>query len=260
MKNAYQYQRFTTPSGAWILLGLAMIGSSSSVFAQAAEETGTEPRRVYTAQLTPLNPSVSAAKASVRIIVEGNRAGIYIEGSGFTPNTIHLQHIHLGSSCPTQTADKNGDGFVDAIEAHRVTGPAVVPLSLNPVRSIIEGITTPPTGTTQDHLGNIASQSSYPASSYDGQFTYIASIPIQALDRALTQGVRMMPVPEPTPSPSSPREHTRVNLEKKVIMIHGLGTQTPLPNTVQSIPNLTPAQSLPIACGQITEAIESPHS
>lgn len=258
MKKENKYTRFMQLLPVAAITG-ALI-PTGFVLAQSAAETPT--RQVYTAQLNPLNSSLSSSHANARIIVEGNRAGVYIEGSGFTPNTVHMQHIHIGTACPTQAADKNADGIIDALESNAVTGPAAVPLSLNPVRSIVEGITTP--GTSPSSFGNLATQSPYPASSMDGKFTYIASIPLNALQRALHQEIGMMPVPPPTPTepspPSSPAPITPpssgISLERKVIVIHGVGSQASLPNTVQSLPGVSSTQSIPIACGQLMIATD----
>lgn len=253
MKKTNKYINFMQ------LLPVALI--SGALIPTGFAETST--RQVYTAQLNPMNSSLSSTHANARVIIEGNRAGIYIEGSGFSPNTVHMQHIHIGTACPTQAADKNADGLIDALESNAVTGPAAVPLSLNPVRSIVEGITTQ--GSTTSHLGNISTQSAYPASTMDGKFTYIASIPLNALQRALNVEIGMMPVPPPTPTepspPSSPTPGTGtpssgISLERKVIVIHGVGPQASIPNTVQSLPGVSPAQSIPIACGQLTQVAD----
>lgn len=238
------------------LAGLSSVLALPIALADTPSSPNATQRQVFNAQLNPVNPSISSAKANARIIIEGNRAGIYIQGSGLSPQTVHMQHIHLGTSCPTSAADKNTDGIVDALEASAVAGPSVVPLSLNPVRSIVEGIIAPgtpppsPTGPREEpreepparDLGNISTHSAYPFAAQDGSFNYIASIPVNALQRAFSQ--------HGTP------EETPVSLEKKVIIIHGVAANTQLPNTVKGLPGVSATESLPVICGQIVKSSE----
>jgi|GEM_PF-3679741 len=239
----------------------AILGLSSALalpIAFADVPINVTQRQVLSAQLNSVNPSVSSAKANVRIIIDGNRAGIFIQGAGLSPQTVHMQHIHLGTACPTSTADKNSDGVVDALEASTVAGPSVVPLSLNPVRSIVEGIIAPgtpppapsvPTTPTTPReepptrdLGNISTHSAYPIAAQNGSLNYIASIPLNALQRALSQ--------------HSSSEETPVTLEKKVIIIHGVASNIQLPNTVKGFPGVSATESLPVICGQIVKSSE----
>src|SRR5689334_19476403 len=57
-------------------------------------------RQVYVVQLNPANPSLSSANGVARIVVDSGNFGIIVQASGVSPNMMHLQHIHPGTSCP----------------------------------------------------------------------------------------------------------------------------------------------------------------
>lgn len=80
------------------------------------------------------NSSGASANAEVTARDDGS-LHISIDGSGFTPNMPHAQHLHgdaQGSQeffCPTPGADKNGDGQVATEEAVAQYGGVVVSLT-----------------------------------------------------------------------------------------------------------------------------------
>jgi len=136
----------------------------------------------------------------------------------------HQQHIHTGSRCPTQADDTNGDGFVDAVEAATVTGPALIPLD-----SDLKA---------QDAGGVYPSGSNY---SYDESTSY----------EAMIADLRL---PDTNTSDSLAKlgANEDLNLGTRVVEIHGVPASTTLPPTVLGMDGMSPQQSLPIACAVLS--------
>jgi hypothetical protein len=79
----------------------------------------------YRAVLTPVNGSGATGTAIITRDADEFSADVTMAGA---PSTVHMQHIHTGSTCATATNDSNHDGFVDAVEAEAVSGKALIPL------------------------------------------------------------------------------------------------------------------------------------
>lgn len=88
----------------------------------------------YQTTLNPLNGSSGSGMATVTL--NGSKADINVTWSGL-PETFmdgpypHVQHIHIAGqgSCPTKSADKNGDGIVDTVEGQPAYGAIGTTLS-----------------------------------------------------------------------------------------------------------------------------------
>lgn len=81
----------------------------------------------YQAELGALNGS--GASGTVMVDMTGDQATVTMKVSGLasTFNDApypHVQHIHIGAqgTCPTMSADKNGDGIVDTVEGQPAYG------------------------------------------------------------------------------------------------------------------------------------------
>jgi Cu/Zn superoxide dismutase len=76
--------------------------------------------KTYTANLGTLNNSGVTGTATLTL--DGNMLTVHVMATGLEPNQLHIQHIHgfmdnkKKSMCPPQSADMNGDGFVDLVE------------------------------------------------------------------------------------------------------------------------------------------------
>ena len=89
----------------------------------------------YQTTLDPLNGSSGSGMAM--ITVEGDQATVEMSWSGL-PETFmdapypHVQHIHIGAqgTCPTQSADENGDGVISTVEGQPSYGEIGTTLSL----------------------------------------------------------------------------------------------------------------------------------
>lgn len=78
----------------------------------------------YRAVLDPVNGSGAIGTATIRRDADQFEVQISLAGA---PSTVHAQHIHSGSACPT-VANAGADQIIDAVEAEAVTGKALIKL------------------------------------------------------------------------------------------------------------------------------------
>lgn len=86
--------------------------------------------KLYRADLQPLNAGVNGltASGSATVTLMGNDVSVDIAVTGVNPGTLHAQHIHAGTACPSPDTDPNGDGFLDVIEGLPAYGEILVNL------------------------------------------------------------------------------------------------------------------------------------
>ncbi len=181
----------------------------------------------YKVVFSPLNASVagmSEGLASLHVI--GDTFSVNIDMKQVHASTLHMQAIYNGSACPTFANDTNDDGFIDQIEALRVTGKVLIPL---------DGKLD-----SQDEGG-----SEFPMATAAGQYKYDRD---SSLGR-LTDDLRMIDINE---------EDTTIKLGSnelsfvgKVIVIHGVAEEIYLPGSVRSFGLISERATLPVACGII---------
>ena len=124
---------------------------------------------------------------------------------------MHMQSVHIGNRCPiTGRDDKNGDTYVDIKEMEAITGKVLFPLDGN-LNSAEEGAGQYPVGRG---------------------FTYIKTASLSKLEGDVKS-----------------RTGQNLNLEGRVVVIHGVDPRTQIPDTFAVIDNLTKQASAPIACG-----------
>lgn len=193
------------------------------------EQQVEDDRGAYQVSFTSLNSSVAGdITGTLNIHIEGDQFVVdqYMENSH--PGVRHLQQIYLGTSCPTEAQDGNGDGIIDAVEERSASQDTLIPLDGN-LNSQLEGI----------NFG--------PISNSVGTFFYKKTAILSKLladlrdiDSLETDGMGKLPFGE------------NLKLEGKVIIIHGVGPEVVLPETVKRLDEtLSLQESLPIACGQI---------
>ena len=198
-------------------LGAVLI-AASSVEAAAAEH--------YVAKLAPLNADKigTSASGTANLEIVDGKLNVTIDLIGLSPNLMHLQHYHgfidgKDATCPTAAADANGDGYVDLIETEPTSGVTMLPFHAHPATLEIATDT-------------------YPVADKSGAAHYTHTDDVATLDKALKEKLKA----------------TGLELSKRVIIIHGVPTDTKLPDTVKSLPGVPAQITIPVACGKIEVA------
>lgn len=181
--------------------------------------------RVFTAKLTPLNAANigTSAAGDARLVVADGKLKVTIDLTGLPPG-MHLQHFHgfpdgKNATCPTGASDTNGDGYIDLIETEPVAGTTMVPFHAHPATLEIPS-------------------DSYPVADANGSAHYENTEAVADLENALKEKFKS-PV---------------LALEKRVIFVHGVKSDTALPDSVKSLPGVPAQVTIPIACGKIQAA------
>jgi hypothetical protein len=124
---------------------LAPLAVAAIPLAFAAGPAMADGGTTYSATLNPLNHSTGSGMITVTVngttaVVDEHFSGLGADVGG-NPYP-HVQHIHIGAqgSCPTMSADKNGDGIVDTVEGGPSYGDIGTTLST-------KGDTSPAAGT-----------------------------------------------------------------------------------------------------------------
>jgi hypothetical protein len=223
MKNHMKYISVVS------LLALAACGGSGGGTGGNSADGGQhremqETEGQYRAILRPLNHALSGwfpnGKADIKISGDSVEVKSWMDDSA---NVVHIQSIHAGLRCPRAEDDKNRDGVVDYAEAVAVAKPVLVPLD-----------------------GNLNSQLDGMAMFPKGNFNYFQKASLQSLMGDLTAAddntsdhiVKLAP-------------GKTLDLSGRVVMVHGIVSNRPLPGSVGVIAGLTPQASVPIACGVI---------
>lgn len=189
--------------------------------AESAEESKEE---VYEAHLTALNTNYTNLETTgvARFVVKDNKIHVTINVDNAPPLIEHWQHFHgfpeagKSAECVSEAQDANNDGVLDVIETEVVSGTTMVPFNKLPVEMII------PTDT-------------YPIADENGSYRYEAEISYEGMSKAFAEAFG----------------GSELNLDDRVLYIHGVAPDTKLPKTTQSIGDIPAHVTLPIACGKI---------
>ena len=190
----------------------------------AAAGTAQETDGTWSAELAPLNASAAGGETSgsATLTLSGDTLAITLDAKGTPPGIMHLQHLHgfvagdQAAHCPGADADANGDGIIDLIETEPLAGTTMVPLHADPVSLEIVA-------------------DSYPTAAADGSYHYAQSVSLAALNDAIGKAF----------------PGQKLDLERRVIFLHGVAESAQLPGTVQSLAGVPAHVTLPIACGEI---------
>lgn len=112
-------------------LSLLMLGFSAC---DNDDDEGLD--QFFTTQFSALNESGVSGTAD--IVLNGNILTVTINANGMVPNQQHPQHIHgfdnssQNSTCPSPTADEDGDGIVSVGEGAPFYGGILLPLEQFP--------------------------------------------------------------------------------------------------------------------------------
>lgn len=196
--------------------------AATALLAGCAAATAV-PTTTYVAQLHPMNTAVTGSQTTgqARLVQRGNELDVDIQVQGAPANIVHWQHFHgfadgSPATCPGATADANGDGIIDLIETEPASGTTMVPFISKPQSMDIPGGT-------------------YPTADAAGAYDYQATVPLDALQAAFNKAF----------------PGQQLDLNRRVIFIHGVPASTALPASVQSLGPIPAQTTLPIACGVI---------
>lgn len=138
----------------------------------------------------------------------------------------HRQSLHIGSRCPKESDDRNGDGFVDYDEAMAVVGPVLMPLD-NDLNSQEAGANVYPRGRAM---------------------TYSRSASLARIHEDL-----WLPDTDPSDDVMKLAPQTYLGLERRVVLIHGTSYQAHFPSSLSSYKGEEPHLSLPVVCGVLSK-------
>lgn len=177
----------------------------------------------FQADLMPLNASVGGgATGTVTLTVDGDKLTIDANVKGLHPPAMHMIHIHgftvanKAATCAGSAQDKNGDGVIDLIETEPVSGTTLIPFTNDPASLKVPS-------------------DKYPVADAQGEFTYTQTVSMKQLNAALKENFSIH----------------GIQLDKRVIYVHGVPDTPPLPTTAASLPGVPAAMTLPVACGVI---------
>lgn len=181
--------------------------------------------QTYTASLNQINNS--GGSGMIKVWVNGDQATVTESWSGLAAKFgngayPHVQHIHVGAkgSCPTASADKNGDGIVDTVEGAPFYGKIGTTLSTSGSTAASEGtnIKVAPAGSSTSYhrtftLNSATAQalknntavvvvhgldpSKLSKKAQGEKSNLVPSLPLAATSPALCGALRLMPVGAP---------------------------------------------------------------
>lgn len=188
-----------------------------------AADPGSHSQSVYVAHLRPVNSKVTGLQTTgeARFLVIGDKLTISVTADGLPPDLVHWQHFHgfadnRAASCPSAAADANDDGIIDLIETEPAAGTTMVPFTDDPVAMDV-------------------AHGTYPKASAAGTYTYRQTVSLSALTAAFAKAFN----------------DPRLDLDRRVVFIHGVVATTKLPASVASLGPIPAEVTLPIACGRI---------
>lgn len=148
------------------------------------------------------------------------------------PTLLHAQNVRLGTRCPTASDDTNADGIIDAKEGEAVYGGIYFHLD-----------------------GDLSSQSSH-----DGEFPVgdVYGNYIWARVTKFSQFIKDLRSPDLSDGYFKLGAKEPMDLEGRVVVIHGVDKASDLPATVGTVGRYSASQSLPIACGVIGKVLTPP--
>ncbi|WP_412989941.1 hypothetical protein ACLJJ6_02880 [Pediococcus siamensis] len=178
----------------------------------------------YVAKIVSLNAAAIGTKAhgTAEFIQNDDTLEIKIEMFDTPANTQHWEHFHgfpdgKDAQIATMDQDVNHDGFVDLPETEPVSGTTMVPFDDAP------------------HQMNIPNDN-YPVSDEHGHFSYQMRVPLAALRKKFKEVFGT----------------DDLQLEKRVIYVHGVPESLQLPKTVAGeVGSYDAHVTLPIAVGKI---------
>lgn len=226
MKRRFKLEKLTPLLiGTCLLTLVAACGSDDDDSGSgAAPQEEQQQDGQFTVTLAPVGNNVEGTPSGVggfSISGDDFRAFMTVTGA---PTAVHNQHVHIGTRCPSATDDTNQDGFIDIVEATTPSGGALIPLD--------------------DDLVSQSAGGDFPRGA---NYVYDESTSFQAM----VQDLRL-PDPDPADAVVKLGADDPLNIDGKVVIVHGVPATQELPDTVKGLGSLGPQEALPVLCGVIT--------
>lgn len=204
-------------------------GGGTGASGQQPRQFESEAEGTYVAEMQIMNRGVGGAiSSSLSITKEGEKMTAYLRFNGGMPSTAHQQRVHVGTACPTDADDTNGDGYVDINEAFAKAGKILFPLDA-------------------DISGQERGSSLWPMGDIYGSYNWERATNFERFIKDLRE-----------PDLNEENDYAKLgpdgalNLDGRVVLIHGTTKEiSNLPDTVGSRNRLANFQTIPIACGVI---------
>ena len=182
----------------------------------------------YLAHLEPLNTNITKMNTTgqARFVMTKDSLLVTIDVMGAPPGIEHWQHFHgftdnKAATCVTTANDANGDGIIDVVETEPVSGTTMVPFN----------------DKTEDM--NVGSDT-YPKAGSDSTYHYEARVSLEKLRASFKKAFG----------------DSTLDLDRRVLYIHGVPENSNLPKSVASIGTIPASVTIPIACGKIEKLNE----
>ena len=190
---------------------------------------------LYMATLMTLNPSVNGnIPGTVVVHRQGDKFQAFVKITGAGSGTWHQQNIHIGSRCPLESDDMNGDGLIDVTEGNKIWGNVIIPLD-------------------NDLSSQFAGRNRFPQGDDQGNYFYERFTNFETLFRDLK-------APDTTPEDNIMKlaPNQGFDLSGKVVVILGAARTANLPATVASQGDFSANKTFPIACGEFQKITQMP--
>lgn len=183
----------------------------------------------YRVRFTALNPELSEnIEAHLVGEIKGDEVKVSIRGMNMAGGITHPQFLYEASSCPTMDDDTNEDGVLDQVEALETTDGILVPFD-------------------DDLSEQISATSVFPMSSSEGSYVYEEEASLSAILSDLRG-----PDENPNDQYIKLSENEELELEGKIVIIHGVSATATLPEMVAaSEGELAVHETVPVACGVV---------
>lgn len=208
-------------SNHFVIMAIGFVAAAATGYNN--NNTKKNQQVVYKAQLQPLNSKVTGLQTSgdARFVVADDTMTVTLDVKNAPPGIECWQHFHgfandSTATCATAADDKNGDGIIDVAETGTASGTTMVPFNEMPAEM------------------NVGSDT-YPKAGADGSYHYETKIPMTQLNAAFAKVFG----------------GSKIDLDRRVLYIHGVPDSTNLPKSVASIGDIPAHVTIPIACGKI---------
>lgn len=201
---------------------------SSSKSGELTELQEDNDQGIYRAVLSPVNSKfVPNISGTIEVKIEGDEVVVESTVAGAPAGVKHLQNVMEGSACPTAGNDTNTDGVIDIAEGVTSFGKILVPLDSN-LSDQMMGI----------DFGPIANAA--------GAYVYRRSSSFAALMADLNSDD-----PDTEDNIVKLSSSQTLSLSRRVVVVHGVGRQAELPESVSTMGEASRDQLIPIACGKL---------